>query len=204
MFFSKFFSSDKGVKDDKKVGQEDTKNLNNTVKTEPKKGLLAKIKGVKHIEIIIAVIAVAIMLFIYFVNFGGGGSAENSRPPPPEAGETYSDYTRRMQAEITQIVSAMEGAGQARVLISWESSVELILAHSTNTGPSSSTSTPILVNTNGMSRPIVTKEIYPRALGVVVVVEGGQDPRLRVNIIMSISVLLSLNPEKILVFAMRS
>ena len=182
-------------------------------KKEKKKGIFSKIKSVKHIEIIIAVIAVGVMLIIYFTSFGGGsgggggfgiGSGSASSGNNNEAETSFhSDYTRRMQSEIVQLVSRMEGAGEARVVINWESSVELILAQTVNEGPNSSSSSPVIINIGGASRPIIIKEIYPRALGVVVVVEGGENARLRVNIIMTLSVLLNLEPEFILVFPMQ-
>ena len=176
-------------------------------KNEKKPGLFKRLKSVKHIEIIIAVIAVGIMLIIYFTSFAGGGglsfgSGNNRDNDDAHGASFYSDYTRRMQAEIIQLVSRMDGAGETRVVINWESSVELILAQTINEGTNSSTSSPVIINVGGSSRPIVIQEIYPRALGVVVVVEGGENARLRVNIIMTLSVLLNLEPEFILVFPM--
>jgi len=175
-------------------------------KKEKKPSMFKRLKSVKHIEIIIAAIAVGIMLIIYFTSFGGSGGrlsfGSGSDRTNTDDLTFYSDYTRRMQAEIIDLVSRMEGAGQARVVINWESSVELILAKTINEGPNSTNSSPVIINVGGSSRPIVIQEIYPRALGVVVVVEGGENARLRVNIIMSLSVLLNLEPEFILVFPM--
>ncbi|MCL2555801.1 MAG: hypothetical protein FWE03_02115 [Firmicutes bacterium] len=170
-----------------------------------KNSFFNKIKSIKHIEIIIAAIAVGIMLIIYFTSFGGGGlsiGSGNDRDNDHMQDSFHSDYTRRMQAQIVNLVSSMEGAGETRVVINWESSVELILAKTVNEGTNSSSSSPVIINMGGSSRPIIIKEIYPRALGVVVVVAGGENARLRVNIIMTLSVLLNLEPEFILVFPM--
>jgi len=174
---------------------------------EKKAGIFKRLKSVKHIEIIIAAIAVGIMLIIYFTSFGGGGglsfgSGSNRGGEDDFQGLFYSNYTRRMQAEIVQLISRMDGAGETRVVINWESSVELILAQTVNESANSSSSSPVIITVGGSSRPIVIQEIYPRALGVVVVVEGGENTRLQLNIIRTLSVLLTLEPEFILVFPM--
>lgn len=169
-------------------------------KKEKKESIFSKIKKVKHIEIIIAVIAVAVMLIIYFAGFGGSGGKTNESAAEVEF---YSDYCQRMQAELTELVAKMEGAGESKVLINWESSVELILAETQNNSSNSSSNSPVIITNSGSSQPVVTKEIYPKALGAVVVCQGGADAKLKVNIIMSVSVLLELEPEKILVCVMR-
>jgi stage III sporulation protein AG len=171
---------------------------------EKKEGFFAKIKKVKHIEIIIALVAVGIMLLIYFFGFGGDSTSKKTTTPSDNTVTTeyYSDYCKRMQSELTRLVSSMEGAGAAQVLINWESSVELILAKNENMGTNSSTSSPVIVG-GSSSSPIITKEIYPKALGVVVICQGGADPRIKLNVIMSVSTLLSLEPDDILVYAMK-
>ncbi|MCL2822032.1 MAG: hypothetical protein FWD86_02405 [Firmicutes bacterium] len=159
---------------------------------EKKKSIFKKIKSVKHIEIIVAALAVGIMLVIYFSSsvFPRGGNGKGQ-----EQEVYFNDYLSRTQAQIVQLISNMDGAGRAHVVINWESSVELILAQNSN----SASSTPIIISGGGQSRPIVIKENYPKALGVVVVVEGGESARLRVDIIMALSILLNLDASAILV-----
>ncbi|MCL2675886.1 MAG: hypothetical protein FWE84_04805 [Firmicutes bacterium] len=171
-------------------------------KKEKKEGLFSRLKKVKHIEIIIAVIAVAVMLIIYFVGFGGGGDKISNTAGASGGSSIYSDYCARMQSEVTQIVSKIQGAGEAKAVINWESGVELVLAASESSSPNSNTSTPIVISGGGSSAPVVIKEIYPKAVGVVVVCEGGANAKIKVDIIMSISTLLGISSDKVVVLPM--
>lgn len=157
-----------------------------------KKGFFARLKGVKNIEIIIAAVAVGVMLIIYFSGFVG-------KKQQDVAPKSYGDYCERMSAEVEELVSGIGGAGKTKVVINWESSVELILAENESFGANSSTSAPQIITSGGASSPIILKEIYPKALGVAVVCEGGGNAKVKVDIIMAVSTLLKIEPEKIIV-----
>lgn len=162
--------------------------------------IIAKIKNIKNIEIIIAVVAVLIMLVIYFAGFFGNNK-NNKKDDLAEFFNNYSNYCQKMQLEVQEFVSKIEGAGDASVVINWESSVELILAETKNSSPNSNTSSPTIINIGGNSQPIVLKEIYPKAIGVVVVCDGGNNTKVKVNIIMAVSTLLDIPSDKIIVLA---
>ncbi|MBE5730568.1 MAG: hypothetical protein E7350_01275 [Clostridiales bacterium] len=151
--------------------------------------LIQRLKGLKHKEIIIAVVSVVVMLVIYFSSFGGSASKK-------EEDATPSDYCLFKQQEISDVISQMEGAGKASVVINWASSVEIIPAQ--NVTENGNTLSSSIVLSSG--EPIILKEIYPRAIGVLIVCEGGSDARVRVNIIMAVSTLLDLQADKILVY----
>lgn len=153
-----------------------------------------KIKSIKHIEIILAVIAVVVMVIIYFstLNFGEKKSGTGEAT-------TTSNYCTQMKEEITGAVANMCG-GSPTVVISWESSVEAVIAYVTSTSGSGSTQTPQIITSQGTSSPIILKEIYPKALGVVVICQGGDNVKTKLDIISAITVLLDITPEKINVF----
>lgn len=160
------------------------------------KSIFEKIKSVKHIEIIIAVIAVAVMIVIYFssLSFSSTKNDKNS------SSNVYTnDYCEQMKREITAAVADMCGASPT-VVINWDGGVESLLAYVTSTSASSSSSSPQIITSQGTSSPIVLKEIYPKALGVVVICQGGDNVKTKLDIISAISVLLNISPEKVSVF----
>lgn len=159
------------------------------------KQFFQKLKSIKHIEIILAVIAVIIMIIIYFstVNFGVKKSDTSQN------GNVSANYCTQMKQEITEAVAKMCG-GEPTVVINWESSVESVIAYITSSSSSSTTSSPQLITSQGTSSPIILKEIYPKALGVVVICQGGDIVKTKLDIISAISVLLDITPEKISVF----
>lgn len=81
---------------------------------------VAKIKSIKHIEIAIAVIAVVIMLLIYF-----GTSCSPKEKTGIEQSKSEYDYctdtVRQLEAKLAQI----EGVGEVSVLVNWTTDTEV-------------------------------------------------------------------------------
>ncbi len=153
--------------------------------------LINRLKEIKHKEIILAIAAVVIMLFIYFSSFFSPQSDTKS--------VNYSeDYCAAMQNKIKEAVSKMEGVGKTEVVINWSSGVEIVTAQNTTVN-GNSTSSQVVQSSGG---PIVLKEIYPRAIGVLIICEGGNNAKIKVDIIMAISTLMDITAEKVLVFGM--
>lgn len=162
-------------------------------KKNGKSSVAERIKKLKHKEIIIAVIAVVIMLVIYFSSFSFSGSSVNEET----SGSLTSDYCRNMETQVTDAVVKMSGDKSAKVIVNWETSVEAVIAYSTSGSQNSSSSSPTIVQ-NG--KPVVLKEIYPKPLGIVVVFAGGDNVKLRLDIIGMVSTLMDISPEKVAVY----
>lgn len=163
---------------------------------------LKKIKSIKNIEIIVAVIAVVVMLVIYFSTKINIGSSSTNKNDKDSLKQQLDNYCTRMEVQLTTTISSIKGAGETKIIINWESSVEIVIAYITSTGSNSSTSAPQVIQNNGNSEPIVLKELYPKALGVIIVCQGGNNVSVKLDIINAVSTLLNITPDKICVYAM--
>lgn len=161
------------------------------------KSVIAKIRGIKHFEILVAVVAVVVMLIIYVSMLLPDKSGTDAGAAAEE-----SDYCTEMERALTETVSALKGAGKTKAVIRWESGVEAVIAYVSSTGGNTSTSSPQIVTGADGSGPIVLKEIYPKALGAIIICEGGDNVRVKLDIINAVSVLLDLTPENICVYPM--
>jgi len=170
-------------------------------------GILGRLKKVKHIELYIAGIAVVVMLAIYFGSqpFAQGASVSGSSPAKntqQAAASAKEDYCARMERELAETLSKMDGAGETRVIINWESGVEAVIAYITNASQNGTSASPQVITGGGSQSPIVLKEIYPKAVGVVVMTQGGAVVKVKLDIINAVSVLLDIKPDKIQVLTM--
>lgn len=162
------------------------------------KKLIASLKAKKHLEIIIAVIAVAVMLILYFSTKFTSASAKTNTEPV-----SVSDYCERTQSELTAALSAMKGVGKTKVVINWESGVEQVIAYATSTSGDNITTTPTIIQSQGSSSPIVLKELHPKALGVIIICEGGDNVAVKLDVINAVSALLDIAQNKVNVYAMK-
>lgn len=184
-------------------------------KSEEKKPpkFIEKIKNIKNFEIYIAVIFVLIILLIYF-----SSSFSCSSPKKPSKEDSYKsayDYCQQVENKLRKILSTIKNAGRVDVMITFESTPERVIAYITNSSTNTSTdgnggynehtnntSTPQIIYVDGDQIPLILKEISPKVTGVLVVAEGADDVKVKLDIINAVSVVLDVSPDKIKVLTM--
>lgn len=154
------------------------------------KSIAQKLKDLKHKEIILAVIAVAVMLAIYFSSYIGGSKSQGGE-------SVSSDYCAKLETEVKGAVEKMSGDKSAKVIVNWESGIEAVIAYTTNESQNSSSSSPVIPSSG---KPVVLKEIYPKPLGVVIVVAGASNVKLKLDLMNMVATLMNISPEKVAVF----
>jgi len=155
------------------------------------------------------------------------GSGENMRlqeqervPSKQEVPQTEKvDFAAKLEAELEEILSAMWGVGKVRVMITLQSSEELVLekdeaATRANTNESDSvggsrivtqmeTEENTVYHTSGDgSEPYVIKTISPKVEGVVVVAQGADSGTVNRNITEMVQALFGVEAHKVKVVKM--
>ncbi len=174
-------------------------------------GFIKKIKSMKHLNLIIAAILSAIILLIYF---SGSSSGVNKKQSSQNDYSTINEYTTSVENKLQKVLSNIEGAGNVEVMVCFDSGLELVIAYSTETKTTTSNTTsggksettivvqtPILVEKNGESQPIVLKEKLPTPTSVVIVSSGASDVGVKLNLIKAAQTTLGVESSKIEVFA---
>ncbi len=177
------------------------------VKLSEKFPSLKKLKNVKNIEVVIALVFLSIALLIYFSNFSNNSSSESSFNSIEYTSNV--DYVTNLKIQMEESLSCIKGVGDVSVVLALSAGSELVIASSTEektvTTTSGLTTTmvnePIIINKSGQSEPIVLSEVLPTVLGVIVVAEGADDVRVRLDLITAVKTLLDIPVENIEVFA---
>ena len=167
--------------------------------------LFKKIKQVKHIGLIVTVIFVLILLIILFGNFDFLNFTNTSKTTSQNSVYTYtssSEYAKNLEYKLKTIISKIKGAGNVDVMITLESGTNLLLANNEtqNVGSDDVTivsASPIILEQNGNSSPLVVGEVLPKIKGVVVVSSGASDISVRLNILHAVQTLLDLEDMQI-------
>lgn len=139
-----------------------------------------------------------------------------------EKKDETEEYARYMENKLEQAISAMEGAGKVKVMVTVNTSRELVVEKDvpiTRNGTQESDSeggnrnisewkqeeeTVYTRQNDGSSTPYVVKTLQPLIEGVVVVAQGGDRPEVRRNITEAIVALFDIEPHKIKVVKMKS
>lgn len=173
-----------------------------------------KLKGVKNIEIIIAIVVIAVIILMYSFISTDKKKGETIIRNQEISGD--QDLTLQMEEDLISILSQIKGAGEVRVMITYSGSTEKVIANtrsthvnSSNSGGSITTSTntvtetPIIISSNGASRLYIIKEIMPQITGVIVVAKGASSASVRLELMRAVQTLLDINANSIEIFAMK-
>lgn len=166
------------------------------------KEFLKKIKSIKNYEIILSLIIIAVVLLIYFSVSGEKKEIET------QVENANVSLTEGLEERLENVLKNIEGVGEVDVLITFKSTVEQVTAstenkHSTSTSTennvtssSTSTSSPIISNQN----VIVLQEKMPEIIGVIVVAEGGNSPKVKLDILNAVCTALDIDKNSIQIF----
>ena len=71
-----------------------------------KKSIFKRLKGIKNIEIVIALILAAIVLLVFFGSFGQSSAKDN------QSEYSFSEYVNTLQNKIETTISNIDGVGK--------------------------------------------------------------------------------------------
>lgn len=140
-----------------------------------------KLKKIKHIKVILVILLACLVLFVWLIDWGGkeDKSAENSLI---SSVSSTSVYAKELEGRLETALGKISGAGDVKVMITFDGVTELVLAttkdektsstsNTTSSGANNTTQTttvsvePILITVNGSTTPIVLMEILPEIKG---------------------------------------
>ena len=133
--------------------------------------------------------------------------------------DSQNVYAAAMEKRLKHVLGQMEGVGETEVMITLSDSGETIvekdqkeqrnrIEESDADGGTRTTTeqeeTTVYVENGSEKQPYVTKEVLPKVEGVLVVAEGGDDPRVISDISDTVMALFRVEAHKIKVVKMSS
>ena len=177
------------------------------------KALLLKIHSNKKLEIGIYAAIIVLAALLYFAS----QSSEKSKAKEENTGTGYAATdVASVERRLEETLSEIRGVGKVRVMITYDTSEELVPAMSTqrqsqesssnNTDSRSSTESNQLatINSGNGQSPVVITEIQPKVRGVIVIAEGAADITVRMNLEYATATVLGIDSSAIEVFEMNS
>ena len=133
---------------------------------------------------------------------GSGSTGKQSRQSSETAvGEDLAD-------EMEQILAAMSGVGQVRVMLTLDSDGERQLAQDGELSYSGSAQAPedysrktetVVLDSGGSDEPLVTRRTYPTYRGALVVCQGADQAEVRLAVTEAVMALTGLSADRITV-----
>lgn len=151
------------------------------------KKLKEKFRSGHMLEIGIVVLLVVVVLAVFFTSFG----------TDEEKADGSSAYESRVEAQLENILSQVEGAGKVDVFVSFRSEGETVIATETTTAADGSVTTaPVLVGGD----VVVLEQKNPEITGVLIVASGANDLAVRFRLLEAAASALNIDQSIIKVY----
>ena len=195
---------------------------NAAASAERKQGVFSrfgKLDVKKKIQYLAILLIIIVILVIYFSS--GSLVSKKQENTAPVATQEAPDIgmTDSLEEKLAATLSQIEGAGDVEVMITYESTSEIVPAFSVDrqtttitdnrengtstTNTENTQSEVVTVGGNGGSSALILKEISPKIRGVIVVAEGADDITVRLNLLNAVQTLLNVGPRQVDVYKMK-
>lgn len=154
-----------------------------------------------------ALIATALIIFLSSqIGSGTEPTTDSENHSGIVSGTIEGTLEETLEKRLENILSSMSGVGKVKVMITYKSTEELVIASEieetqSETG-STSGSRPAIISGEDGENPIVVKQMLPEIQGVIVIAEGASDISIKLNIVSAASTVLGINQNRVEVFEM--
>ena len=168
------------------------------------KDLWNKVKGIKHIQIILAVVIGLIICVAYF-SFCSKPKGDNISDISTEEYSSAEEYVNALENKLVNVLSKISGVGETSVIITLESGFTYEYAKDTETKTVVSGGTETTVTTETVilvsNEPVIVKQNYPVIKGVVIVAKGAENFSVKMNIMAAAETVLAVDAHNITILA---
>ena len=165
-------------------------------RTQGKRKWLALIGSYKYVLI---VVAAGILCLAW--------PSRSPTEPEQEAAGASSMDLEAIQTEMEEILGAIQGVGELRLMLTVDTGTQRELAGDTSLSYSGETTAPedysrttetvVVSGGSGEDQVVVTRETYPQFRGALVVCQGADDPQVKLSVIDAVSALTGLGSDRI-------
>ena len=134
------------------------------------------------------------------IPFSGGQSDEPVQETTQE--NPWSDYKCALESQPEDILSAIDGVGEVRVMITLDSSEEYVYARSSSKNNDKEDEEYVIVKNGSQEEALVESIKTPSVTGVVVVCEGGGSSKVCEKVYMAVRAALNISAGSIYVTEM--
>lgn len=143
---------------------------------------------------------------------------EDTREASVDTNIPKSAYSDNMESRLEEILSQIDGIGKVEVMITYETSTEVVPASNTTKSEQTTqesdkqggirtikqeNNTENIVTVSDKdykNSPIVIKEIKPIIRGVIVVAEGADNPQVKNNLIEAVTTIFQIKSHKVKIY----
>ena len=153
-----------------------------------------------------AAVAVGVLMIIMILVWDFSDNDETARIDYTENEISFQSadlYAKETEEQLRSILMSIEGVGKANVMLTINSTEEYVYAETVKQGTSQSENSYVIIDKGSEKEALVKKINNPAISGVVIVCEGGDDPRVCEKIYKAVSTALDISTSRVYVTEMK-
>ncbi len=165
-----------------------------------------KVKGLtKNPQFLKCAVAagVFVMLLILISDFSENDTSRADVSNETITFEASDIYAEDIEKRLCGIIEEIEGVGKANIMLTLTSTEEYVYVETIKQGSSQSENDYVIIDKGSQKEALIKKINNPAISGVVIVCEGGDDPRVCERIYKAVSTALNISTGKIYVAEMK-
>ncbi len=173
-----------------------------------------KLKRIKHLDIILTVLFIAIILLIYFSTTGlfSSKGRETSKQTTENISSSSSEiltmdtYVSALSSNLETLICGLSGVSSVKVMLYYDEDISYDIAYTqetktTSDGAKIDTKSPVLIDVDGTKKPIILSKNLPKPKSIVVVAGGAKNTSVKLEILRLIQAMFEISSSKIEIFA---
>lgn len=124
------------------------------------------------------------------------------------SGTSYEQYAENIEEKLSALISQIDGAGEAKVMVTLECSDESVYAREQKSEDGGETNkyedNYIIVKTDNGEEGMLLKVTQPKIRGVAIVCRGGNSPQVRQSITDTVTAVLDISSARVNIAAMKN
>ncbi len=145
------------------------------------------------------------LIFFSEINIWSSDSQKEKNSEADDSSYSSEEYCCRLENKVREIVEAIDGAGETRVMITLSETTEYIYAtndkdvrkNSSNSQDVNSQNDYVIMNYGNNDSGLLLKTIEPKIRGVAVVCEGGGNAKVQEQIYSAVGAVLNISTSRI-------
>lgn len=153
-----------------------------------------------------AAVAVGVLMIILILVWDFSDNEETTRSDYIENEISFQSadlYAKETEEQLRSILMSIEGVGKANVMLTITSTEEYVYAETVKQGTSQTENSYVIIDKGSQKEALVKKINNPAISGVVIVCEGGDDPRVCEKIYKAVSTALDISTSRVYVTEMK-
>lgn len=179
------------------------------IKSEKVKRLTEKIKEDKKAALVFVVGVIGVILLVLSETVPNSSAADKNKEEKLEKTdyniENHYEYAEMLEKKLADLISSINGAGNTKVMITFETSSEAVYAQNDKNakengerGKITRENDYVLIKTDSSKEEaLLIKVIQPKIQGVAVVCEGGDSVYVKQEIIETVTAVFDISSSKI-------